>query len=84
MTLACNFRSTIAIALNLAISQMGWFLEWENVYREHREVLDHTFKQEKILCFTHEVTDILIRKNFCCCFKTNKTQEIYIIYYITW
>ena len=59
---------------------MGWSFEFENIYREHREVSDHTFKQEKILCFTHELTDILMRKNFCCCYKT-KPQES-IIYYI--
>ena len=27
MTLACNFRSTIAIAVNLGMNQMGWFFE---------------------------------------------------------
>ena len=80
MILACNFTSTIVIAFNLGINQMGWFFEWGNIYREHREVLDHTFKQEKILCFTHELTDILMRKNFCCCYKTKPQENI--IYYI--
>ena len=55
---------------------MGWSVEFENIYRERREVSVHTFKQEKILCFTHELIDILIRKNFCCCYKIKPQENI--------
>lgn len=55
-------------------SNLNWFEAEPSVclYRVTSEVTNPTFKQDTILCFMHDPTDIFTRKNFCCCLWQKK------------